>query len=202
MFRYFSHLWHSNEILSIYWDKIWNGLLETASFVQTEFSSCYFVCVCVRGVCVRQQQALRAMLSAPLAVTSQAYGVSSASWRGPGRPSDLKILQHSTQVFSGNTHTHTYTYTVTHTQRREREKQRFRCMIYVCFSTQLGRTWKRNVWKNGGKESRANNLSAGINISLTVAWTLLVLRAAPTMDDYDMCACMSVYSRYTNSCNL
>lgn len=63
---------------------------------------------------------------------------------------------------------------------------------------------KEKCWtkKKGGKESRANNLSAGINISLTVACTLLVLRAAPTMDDYNVCACMSVYSCYTNSCNL
>lgn len=44
---------------------------------------------------------------------------------------------------------------------------------------------KEKCWKKGAK-SRANNLSEGVNISLTVAWTLLVLRAAPTMDDYNV----------------
>lgn len=89
---------------------------------------------------MRQQQALQATLSALRSSGSELTDVRGflSQLMGAWQAFRSQILQHSTQVFSGNTHVHVNA----HTEKREREKQRFRCMrvIYVCFNTQLGRT--------------------------------------------------------------
>ncbi len=73
---------------------------------------------------MRQQQALRATLSALRSSGSELTDVRGflSQLMGAWKAFRAQILQHSTQVFSGNTHT----YTLKHTQRKERERERNR----------------------------------------------------------------------------
>lgn len=112
--------------------------------------------------------------------------------------------QHSTQVLSRNTHSHRKPTQAPHFKAIQTEQERETDVKgYLCIFYNRDGHEREMLDKNVVKRvEQVSHLSIGVNISSTVPPTRSVLRIAPAMNDYNVCAEMCVYSQYTNTGNL
>ena len=164
---------------------------------------CFFVflCVCVRGVRVQQVKALRATLIVLLSSASELTDIRGflSQLTGAWQAFKSQILQHSTQVLSGNTNIDSHTHTLnlaSHLREKERNK-------YSDVRSQfIGQNYKYGAGTDVTKK-REQILTAELNIGSSLVWTFFSFEVS-AHNRWRKCVrsrvCVCVYNHYTHTC--